>query len=310
MTGIAIAQVHPSIGRKLRAYITLTKPRIMVLLLTTTAAAMFLAAYGWPPLGTFVITLVGGALGAGGASAVNNFMDRDIDDLMLRTRSRPVPSGTVSPIEALCFGIGLIALSFVLLALAVNLLAAALTLAGALFYIFVYTGWLKRSSVNGVVIGGAAGAIPPMVGWAAVTGDLSLLAYLLFATIFIWTPPHFWALSLLMKDEYQRARVPMLPVVKGELETQRQISIYSIALITFTLAIAPFAPFGAIYLASAAILGAIWLYLSTRLLLRGTRDEARDLFHYSILYLALLFVAMVADRQIIAVGGWGLGVSF
>ena len=282
----------------LGAYVALTKPRIMSLLLLTTAAAMFLAADGVPPLPLLLITLLGGALGAGGASSINHFMDRDIDQLMHRTASRPVVAGSVSPASALIFGVTLITASFVLLASTINMLAAALTLAGALFYIFVYTGWLKRSSVHGVVIGGAAGALPPMVGWAAVQGELSLLAWLLFATIFIWTPPHFWALALLIKGDYEDAHIPMLPVVRGEEETRRQILWYSIGLVAFTAIVTMLGPFGWFYLGAALLLGSTWIYMALRLLKHGTRSEARTLFHYSLLYLALLFTAMVVDRLI------------
>lgn len=287
-----------TLSRRLRAYVTLTKPRIMSLLLFTTGAAMFLAADGVPPIRVVLITLLGGALGAGGASAINNFMDRDIDQLMQRTATRPVAAGTISPTEALVFGSSLIAVSFGLLAISINILAAALTLTGALFYIFIYTGWLKRSSVHGVVIGGAAGALPPMVGWAAVRGDLSLLAWLLFATVLIWTPPHFWALSLLIKGDYEAAHVPMLPVVRGEAETRRQILWYSLVLVGFTALLTIAAPFGWLYFSSALVLGGAWLYLALRLLKNGTREAAGGLFHYSLLYLALLFTAMVIDRLV------------
>ena len=297
MTGLVAELLRPSLTDKARAYVRLTKPRIMVLLLVTTAAAMLLAGDGLPPTMIFLITLLGGALGAGGASAINNYMDRDIDRLMLRTASRPVPAGVVSPTAALFFGVALVSLSFLLLALAVNLLAAVLTLTGALFYVFIYTGWLKRSSVHGVVIGGAAGALPPVVGWAAVTGEVSFLAFLLFATFFIWTPPHFWALSLLMKDEYERAHVPMLPVIRGDAETHRQILWYSVALVVFSVLVGVLAPFGAPYFMGALLLGAVWLTFAIKLRVHGTRAEASELFHYSLVYLALLFALMVVDRQ-------------
>lgn len=290
------AEVRPGSLRIARAYVSLTKPRIMLLLLITTAGAMLLAADGMPPWTVLIVTLLGGGLGAGGASSINNYIDRDIDRLMGRTAARPVASGQISPAAALRFGVFLLLTSFVLLALTVNLLAALLTLSGALFYIFIYTSWLKRSTVNAVVIGGAAGAIPPLVGWAAITGELSLVAWLLFATIFVWTPPHFWALSLLIKGEYERAQLPMLPVVRGELETRRQILWYSTALIAFSILLATLGPFGRFYLGAATALGAAFLYLAGRLLAEGTRTDARVLFHYSIAYLALLFAAMVVDR--------------
>ncbi len=284
--------------RKVSAFVALTKPRIMSLLLLTTAAAMFLAADHTPPVSIFLITLLGGALGAGGASSINHYMDRDIDRLMHRTADRPVVAGIVSPRTALWFGITLITASFVLLAAAVNTLAAGLTLTGALFYIFIYTGWLKRSSVHGVVIGGAAGALPPMVGWAAVRGDLSLIPWLLFAIVFIWTPPHFWALSLLIKGEYEQAHLPMLPVIRGEDETRRQILWYSLALVALTLLAALTGFFGWLYFGSALALGTVWIYLALRLLRDASRAGARVLFHYSLLYLALLFIAMAADHLI------------
>jgi protoheme IX farnesyltransferase len=283
-------------ARTLGAYLALTKPRVMSLLLFTTAAAMVIAAGGMPPLGIFVVTLLGGALAVGGASSINQFMDRDIDQLMARTAARPVATGEVAPAAALVFGVALIIGSFALLSATVNLLAAAFTLAGALFYIFIYTGWLKRSSVHGVVIGGAAGAIPPVVGWAAVRGDVVLLAWLLFATVFIWTPPHFWALSLLIKTDYERAHVPMLPVVRGEDETRRQIVWYSVVLLVFTGLLTLFGPFGWIYLGSALILGSAFVGMALKLLRSASRADARMLFHYSLLYLALLFTAMAIDR--------------
>lgn len=283
---------------RISAYVALTKPRIMSLLLFTTGAAMLIAARGMPSWSLFVITLLGGALGAGGASSINHFMDRDIDQVMKRTYSRPVATGRVTPIEALLFGIALIVGSFVLLTVKVNLLAALLTLAGALFYIFIYTGWLKRSTVHGVVIGGAAGALPPMVGWAAVQGDLSLTAWLLFATIFIWTPPHFWALSLLIKNEYEEAHIPMLPVIRGEDETRRQIVLYSVGQLAFTVAVGPLGGFGIFYLGSAVVLAGTFLGLAERLRRGKERAQARVLFHYSLLYLAVLFAAMVVDRLV------------
>jgi protoheme IX farnesyltransferase len=256
---------------------------------------MLLAAGGLPPLHVLFLTLVGGALGAGGANAINCWFDRDIDSVMSRTASRAIPSGAVAPWQALAFGLLLGACSFLLLAVFVNVLAAALTLAALAFYVLVYTLWLKRSSEHNIVIGGAAGAVPPLVGWAAVTGEVSVLALALFAIIFLWTPPHFWALSLLMKGEYADARVPMLPVVRGEDETRRQILFYSIAMVAFTLVVTSFG-LGSFYFVVALGLGGCFLAFALRLIREATNAAARRLFRYSILYLALLFTAMVVDR--------------
>ena len=213
-------------------YVTLTKPRVQLLLLLTTVATMEVA--GSPSLGLILLTLLGGALSAGGAGAVNHWYDRDIDVQMARTATRPIPAGRISPRAALIFGITLAVLSFAELSLTVNVLAACLALSGFLGYVFVYTLWLKRSTPQNIVIGGAAGAVPPLVGWAAVTGSLDPAALYLFAIVFYWTPPHFWALSLLMKDEYAKVEIPMLPVVRGEDETRRQITLYSVLLVAIT----------------------------------------------------------------------------
>jgi protoheme IX farnesyltransferase len=277
-------------------YVTLTKPRVQLLLLLTTVASMEVA--GSPSIGLILLTLLGGALSAGGAGAVNHWYDRDIDVQMARTATRPVPSGRISPRAALSFGVVLCALSFAELSLAVNMTAALLALCGFLGYVFVYTLWLKRSTPQNIVIGGAAGAIPPLVGWAAVTGSLDPAAFYLFAIVFYWTPPHFWALSLLMKDEYAKVEIPMLPVVRGEDETRRQITLYSVLLVALTFL--PFAGrlFDGLYAASAGVLGAIFLALAFRLQRRPDRRAALRLYLYSLLYLALLFAAMVADVKL------------
>ena len=239
-----------------RDYLTLTKPRIMSLLLLTGAAGMFVGAQGAPPLDLFVLTMIGLALACGGASALNHLLDRDIDALMgSRTEQRPVASGRVSPGQALEFGLVLSAVSFALLASTVNLLTAALALVGNAFYVLVYTRWLKRSTPQNIVIGGAAGAVPPLVGYAAATGSLALPALWLFLIVFLWTPPHFWALALMIKRAYAAAGVPMLPVVRGDSETARQIVIYSVALVAFTLVVGYW--LGPVYTAAAAVLGAI-----------------------------------------------------
>jgi len=278
-----------------RDYVTLTKPRIMSLLLLTGAAGMFVGAQGVPPLGTFAVTMAGLALACGGSSALNHVLDRDLDRLMRRTGHRPVAEDRVTPERALEFGLTLMAFSFVLLASLVNVLTAALALVGGLFYVLVYTRWLKRSTPQNIVIGGAAGAVPPLVGWAAATGNLTLPALFLFLIVFFWTPPHFWALALVIKRDYAAARVPMLPVVRGDDETARQIVWYSIVLVGVTLL--PFAwhTAGVAYLAAALLLGAFFLRLAWRLRRETTTKRAGALFHYSLLYLALLFVALAVD---------------
>ena len=279
-----------------RDYVTLTKPRIMTLLLLTGICGMFIGEGGVPPLWLIGVTALGLGLACGGASALNHVLDADIDKLMgKRTRSRPVASGRVPATYALEFGLALSALSFVLLAGFVNVLTAALALLGNLFYVFVYTRWLKRATPQNIVIGGAAGAIPPLVGWAAATGSLTLPALVLFGIVFIWTPPHFWALALLIRRDYEAAGVPMLPVVRGERETTRQIVLYTVALVAFTLAPALWGMFGLFYLAAAAALGALFLWLAWQLRRERTPRRARVLFHYSLAYLALLFVAMALD---------------
>jgi len=277
-------------------YVTLTKPRVQLLLLLTTVTTMYVA--GDPSLSLVALTLLGGSLSAGGAGAVNHFWDRDIDAQMARTATRPVPSGRVAPRSALIFGIVLATVSFALLASTVNLLAACLSLSGFLGYVFIYTMWLKRTTPQNIVIGGAAGAVPPLVGWAAVTGGLDPAALYLFAIVFYWTPPHFWALSLLMKDEYARVGVPMMPVVHGETETRRQIVLYTVLLVVLTLLPVAFGFFGLIYAAAAVALGGVFLVLALRLQRRADRAAALRTYLFSLLYLALLFGAMVADARL------------
>jgi heme o synthase len=278
-----------------RDYVALTKPRIMTLLLLTGAAGMFVGAQGVPDLGLLAATIVGLALACGGASALNHVLDRDIDSSMGRTSKRPVAAGRVSAELALEFGLALSALSFVLLGSVVNVLAAVLALVGNLFYVLVYTRWLKRSTPQNIVIGGAAGAVPPLVGWAAATGNLTLPALYLFLIVFLWTPPHFWALALLIKRDYEAARIPMLPVVRGDRETARQILLYTVALVALTLAPVLTGTFGPFYLVAAVLLGAQFLRLAWSLRRELTPRRAGVLFHYSLAYLALLFVAMAAD---------------
>ncbi len=278
-----------------RDYLALTKPRITLLLLATTATTMVVAAGGGFPLALLGYTMLGGALAAGAANAINMYWDRDVDAVMARTRRRPVPGGRISPRRALGFGLLLAALSVAVLGPLVNWLAAALALGGILFYVFIYTIWLKRTTPQNIVIGGAAGAVPPLVGWAAVTGEVAIPAVLLFVIIFLWTPPHFWALALYRRADYAAAGIPMLPIVAGEEETRRQIVRYSIALVAVSLLLVPVGNAGAFYLVSASTLGGIFLYLAFALGRSQARGAMR-LFGYSVIYLALLFGALAVDR--------------
>jgi protoheme IX farnesyltransferase len=283
----------------LRDYVTLTKPRIMSLLLLTGGAGAFVGAAGVPAWGAFAATMAGLALACGGASALNHYLDRDIDQLMgERTKRRPVASGRVPAARAFEFGLALSAFSFVLLDSLVNLPTALLALAGNLFYVLVYTRWLKRSTAQNIVIGGAAGAVPPLVGYAGASGHLGWAALVMFAVVFVWTPPHFWALALMIKEHYARAGVPMLPVTRGERETARQIVLYTAVLIVVTLAPVAFGVFGVTYGIAAAVLGAIFAWYALELRRTMERLAAVRLFHYSLLYLALLFVAMAVDSVI------------
>ncbi len=296
MTGSAIAAAAPGLRQVVSDYVEMTKPKVQSLLLFTTVSAMLIA--GDPSLSLIALTCIGGYLSAGGAGAVNHWYDRDIDASMRRTADRPVASGRVAPGAALAYGIALAALAFAVLAIGVNPLAAALSLSGFLGYTLVYTMWLKRSTPQNIVIGGAAGAVPPLVGWAAVTGGLGWTALYLFAIVFYWTPPHFWALSLLMKDDYAKAGVPMLPVVRGERETRKQILLYSLLLYAVTQL--PFCAggFGGIYLAASITLGGAFIFGAVRLFRRADRRAALWLYLYSLAYLALLFAAMVADVRL------------
>ena len=296
--GAAVTSCEAPFATAWRDYVTLTKPRIMSLLLVTGAGGMFVGAEGVPPLGVFAAAMVGLALACGGASALNHLLARDIDRLMgKRTERRPVAAGRVPPARALEFGLVLSALSFVLLASVVNVLAAALALVGNLFYVLVYTRWLKRTTTQNIVIGGAAGAVPPLVGYAAATGNLALPALWLFLIVFLWTPPHFWALALLLKESYAAAKVPMLPVVRGERETTRQIVVYSVLLVAFTLAVGFW--FGPVYVGAAVVLGGLFLWLAWQLRREPSRRRAGLLFHYSLLYLALLFVAAAVNPVVL-----------
>ncbi len=281
-----------------RDYLALTKPRIISLLLWTTVMTMIVADPGGLALTTVLWTCLGGYLSAGGAGAINHYLDRKVDARMERTAGRPLAAGKIEPFHGLIFGIVLGGLAFVQLALTVNLLAAALAMAGLLGYVFIYTAWLKPRTPNNIVIGGAAGAMPPLVGWAAATGGLTAEALYPFAIVFLWTPPHFWALALLISDDYERTGVPMLPVVKGPEATRRQILGYAIVLTAFT--ILPFATgmLGGVYLGAALLLGAGFVALAVRLLQRPSRPAALRLYLSSLAYLALLFAAMAIDRLI------------
>ncbi len=292
-----VSRHHENVLQVVQSYYQLTKPRIILLLLITTAAGMWLAAKGEVDPLLLLVTLTGGALASGSANTINCLYDRDIDYIMERTRWRPLPSGRIKPVDALIFAIALAITSFTLLTVFANLLTALLALSGIVFYVLIYTHWLKRHSVQNIVIGGAAGAIPPLVGWAAVTGDLSWAAWLLFTIIFLWTPPHFWALAMMIRDEYQEVGVPMLPVIKGDEITAKQIWIYSLILVPSTLLLVyPLHTSGFVYAAIALILGGIFLQKAWQLLQSPSeRNTARSLFKYSILYLMLLCAAMVVD---------------
>jgi protoheme IX farnesyltransferase len=287
---------RPAVPTLLRDYLTLTKPKVQSLLLFTTITTMYVA--GDPSPGLVFLTCLGGALSAGGAGAINHAVDRDIDRTMARTADRPVASGRVSAGAATAFGLGLGAASFLLLALTVNPLAAALSLSGLLGYVCVYTLWLKRTTPQNIVIGGAAGAVPPLVAWAAVHRGLDGMAFYMFAIVFFWTPPHFWALSLLMKDEYAKAGIPMLPVIRGEEETRRQILLYTVLLYAVTQL--PFCAggLGVSYLVPSMLLGAGFIYFSTRLYRSRDRRWALRTYLYSLAYLALLFLSMAIAANV------------
>jgi len=277
------------------AYISLMKPHVTVLLLGTTLAAMVVAAGGFPGWGLVLATMAGGAMAAGSANAINCYWDRDIDRLMSRTRTRSIPARRVSESHALAFGLILASGSFIVLGRFVNLLSALLALSAIVFYVVIYTMWLKRTTAQNIVIGGAAGAVPVLVGWAAVTGSVGLPAVWMFLIIFMWTPPHFWALSLVLKNDYARAGVPMLPVVRGERETHRQIVVYTALLVATSLSLVVTGAMGILYLVSALLLGGALLFLAIRLARRPSLAFARSVFWLSNHYLALIFAMMVLD---------------
>ncbi|MFQ5967413.1 MAG: heme o synthase [Acidimicrobiia bacterium] len=292
-TDPAAAGAEAALRGRIGAYVALTKPRIIELLLITTVPAMVVAANGWPGTWLVLATLIGGILSAAGANTINSYLDRDIDSIMQRTSRRPLPTHRVEPRRALTFGVALGVGGFVWLLLTVNALAAAIAATALLFYVFVYTLALKRSTTQNIVIGGAAGAAPVLVGWAAVTGSVTLAAWLMFAIVFFWTPPHFWALALRYRDDYSRAEVPMLPSVVGEQRAIRSILAYTGVLVVLTILLAPIADLGIIYLTAAVLLGAWFLLEAYRLYRRPSRSMT--VFRVSTLYLTVLFAAMVVD---------------
>jgi heme o synthase len=279
-------------------YVALTKPRIIELLLVTTVPTMIVAERGLPSLWLVAATVIGGTLAAGGANAMNMVVDRDIDRVMVRTRNRPLASGRLTARAALTFAVGIEVAAFAFLWATVNLLSAALAVAACLFYVFVYTLWLKRSSANNIVIGGAAGAVPVLVGWTAVTNSLDWPPVVLFAVIFYWTPPHFWALAIRYRDDYARAHVPMLPVVASLRTTAVRIVLYTLLLWALTLVFAPVAGMGDIYIAAALVLGAVFTWLAVRLLRDSSPQAAMRVFTWSITYITLLFAAIALDQLV------------
>jgi protoheme IX farnesyltransferase len=297
-TSVAVAPAALGWRRTLGAYFALTKPRIIELLLVTTFPAMVVADDGIPNLWLVLATLIGGSLAAGGANTINCYVDRDIDAIMRRTHSRPIPAGLIKPERALAFGVSLSVTAFLFLTVTVNLLTACLAVSAILFYVFVYTLWLKRSTVENIVIGGAAGAIPPLCGWAAVTGRIDAAPLIMFAIVFLWTPPHFWALAISYTNDYASAGVPMLPVTHGALEARRRSLVYAVVTVAVSLSLYLTGDVGWIYLASASLFGAVFLWLAWQQIRQASVRAAMTMFKYSTSYLALIFVAMVADRLI------------
>jgi protoheme IX farnesyltransferase len=292
------APVRPSLRSRVGGFVALTKPRIIELLLVTTVPTMFVAQAGVPPLWLMIATVIGGTMAAGGANAINMYVDRDIDAIMKRTRQRPLVTGVVQPREALIFAVALEVVAFAWLWTFVNLISAALAVAACLFYVFVYTLWLKRTSTHNIVIGGAAGAVPVLIGWTAVRGRLDWAPVVLFVVIFVWTPPHFWALAIRYRDDYSAAHVPMLPSVADLRTTSIRILRYTLALWALTLLFDPVAGMGPIYLVAAVVLGALFTALAVQLLRRGDSGTAMRLFSYSITYVTLLFAAMALDSVV------------
>jgi heme o synthase len=307
-TTLADTSKHQNFAQVIKSYYQLTKPRIIPLLLITTAAAMWIAADGTPDPRLFLITVIGGMFAAASAQTMNCIYDADIDYAMERTRTRPIPSGRVQPLHAWIFAIVLAGLSFTILLVFTNLLAALLAMSGIGFYMTIYTHLLKRHTPQNIVIGGAAGCIPVLVGWAAVTGSLNITAWVLFAIVFIWTPPHFWSLAMMIKDDYAKVGIPMLPVIVGEAETAKQIWIYTLLLIPTTLALVyPLGATGAVYAIAAMGLGAIFIRKAWQLLQAPTDKQlAKSTFKYSILYMMLLCTAIVIDSLPAVHGAIGL----
>jgi len=287
--------MDPSLRSRVGGFVALTKPRIIELLLVTTVPTMIVADKGIPSLWLIAATVIGGTLAAGGANAINMYVDRDIDALMKRTQNRPLVTGVIEPTEALVFAVAIEVVAFAWLWAFVNLLSAVLAVAACLFYVFVYTLWLKRSSSSNIVIGGAAGAAPVLIGWAAVTGDLSLAPFVLFAVIFFWTPPHFWALAIRYKDDYAAADVPMLPAVASFRTTARQMLGYTLVVWALTLVFAPIAGLGLLYVAAAVVLGAVFTYFAVEVLRTESPKVAMRMFTFSITYLTVLFAVMALD---------------
>jgi heme o synthase len=298
-TAEAIALSRPQWMATIRGYISLTKPGIIVLLLITTVPAMMVADRGWPGTWLVVATLIGGTVSAAGANTINCWYDRDIDAVMRRTRNRPLVTGVIAPAHALIFGIALGAWAFAFLWMITTFAAAALSLSALLFYVFVYTMWLKRRTPQNIVIGGAAGAFPPMVGWAAVTGGISLAPLVMFAIIFFWTPAHFWALALRVKGDYEEAHVPMLPVTHGAEYTRIQVLRYAVLTLVVSLLLAPGGELSWIYLATAVVSGLVFVALAAQLWLRPLTTSPMRLFTFSLVYLAVIFVAMGLDALVI-----------
>jgi protoheme IX farnesyltransferase len=286
----------PALSSRVGAYVALTKPRIIELLLVTTLPTMVVAQGGMPPVWLMVVTLTGGALAAGGANALNMVIDRDIDGVMHRTRNRPLVTGAIQPGQALVFALALELGAFILLWSGVNLLSAVLAVSATAFYVFVYTLWLKRTSTSNIVIGGAAGAVPVLVGWAAVQNALGWAPLVLFAVIFMWTPPHFWALAVRYRDDYAAADVPMLPAVASLHTTAVRILVYSLILWALTLVFAPVAGMGALYVGAAVVLGGLFTWYAVELLRAPSPERAMRLFTWSITYISLLFGAMALDQ--------------
>jgi len=299
LTAEAITLVRQDAVTTIRNYISLTKPRIISLLLITTVPAMVVAERGWPSTWLVIATLIGGTLSAGGANTINCWYDRDIDAVMKRTRSRPIAAGAIEPSHGLIFGISLGAIAFVFLWATTTLAAAVLALVALLFYVVIYTFWLKRRTPQNIVIGGAAGAFPPMVGWAAVTGDVSLASVVMFAIIFFWTPPHFWALALRLEGDYAEAGVPMLPVTNGPAYTRVQILRYSVMLVAISFTLGPAANLSWIYYATAAITGGLFIAYAFQLFRHPDTTPPIRLYKYSLLYLAFVFIAMGVDAALL-----------